>query len=162
MKICSKCKIEKPLTEFNKASRYIDGLRYDCKQCQSLYRKTNYINNKDFQLKQSLEWKHKNIEYVLEYSSMWKKNNRARATLNENKRRFIKESSCILKEDEWNSFYIEEIYEISKMRSMLTNIKWEVDHIIPLKGKNVTGLHVWYNLRNIPASLNRSKKNKLI
>lgn len=162
MKICSKCGKEKPLTEFNKASRYKDGLRYDCKSCQKEYRKLNYIQNKDFQLIQSLEWKKNNIEAVRMKSSLWKKNNRSRATLNENNRRFVKESSCFLKGDEWNDFYIEELYEISHIRNLTTNIKWEVDHIVPLKGENVTGLHVWYNLRNIPASLNRSKKNKLI
>ena len=34
---------------------------------------------------------------------------------------------------------------------------WELDHIIPLRGRLVCGLHVTANLRAVPASDNRSK-----
>lgn len=38
---------------------------------------------------------------------------------------------------------------------------FEVDHVIPLKGKNVSGLHCWANLQLLDKSLNSSKGNKV-
>jgi hypothetical protein len=61
-----------------------------------------------------------------------------------------------------NSFFIVEAYRLAKLRTEVTGIKWEVDHIIPLRHPLVCGLHVEHNLRVIPMAQNRRKGNKLL
>jgi 5-methylcytosine-specific restriction endonuclease McrA len=46
--------------------------------------------------------------------------------------------------------------------SSATGVRHEVDHIVPLKGKSVCGLHVPWNLRVIPERENRSKGCELV
>ena len=55
------------------------------------------------------------------------------------------------------SFYLD-AYKLTKK----TKIPHEVDHIIPIQGKNVMGLHVPWNLRVVPRSINRMKSNSVI
>ena len=60
----------------------------------------------------------------------------------------------------WRSwFFIEEIYRLARLRTKLTGIQWEVDHIVPLRAADACGLHVEHNLRVIPKVLNRMKGN---
>jgi hypothetical protein len=57
---------------------------------------------------------------------------------------------------------IQEFYILVKELQWLCNEQLQVDHIVPLQGKNVCGLHVPWNLQILPKSLNCSKNNKLV
>jgi hypothetical protein len=62
--------------------------------------------------------------------------------------------------DELTSFITKEAHELRKLRNQLTGIEWHVDHIIPLRGKEINGLHIWSNLQVIPKILNLRKGAK--
>jgi hypothetical protein len=53
-------------------------------------------------------------------------------------------------------------YEEATRLSVETGEPWEVDHIVPLRGKGVSGLHVPRTLQVIPRRENRRKSNKFI
>src|SRR3990167_4983491 len=55
---------------------------------------------------------------------------------------------------------IAEFYVLAERKTRDTGIKHEVDHVIPLQGRNVCGLHVENNLRVISQNDNRKKSNK--
>lgn len=52
------------------------------------------------------------------------------------------------------------MYDVAREMSRSEGIPYTVDHIIPLAGRNVSGLHVETNMQIVPASFNNKKKNK--
>jgi hypothetical protein len=187
-KYCSKCKLLLDINLFPKDRYQRSGYACDCKSCRKDYRTKNkeklnkarieyVLKNRKKYAEYSKKWRNKNPEKAKEVFKKWadknpekiKSINRQYAkkyawkmTAKVSKRRGLKLSAT----PKWLSFEqlneIDLIYKKSKELTTSTGIKHNVDHIIPLKGKNICGLHVPWNLRIITEKENLKKSNKLI
>lgn len=120
-------------------------------------RKNTYEKYKEEYKQRCVDWKQNNKEKVADYNKKWIEDNRGTKNHLSNKRRANKLRAT----PEWADLNkIQEVYIKSKELSEVLGIKLEVDHIIPLQGKNVCGLHIWENLQLLEESINRSKSNK--
>lgn len=76
MPVCSKCKIEKDVTEFNKCSKNKSGLKCRCRECEKEDKKIYRENNKEkIKLSKKL-YREKNREKIKEYTKNYKIDNK--------------------------------------------------------------------------------------
>jgi 5-methylcytosine-specific restriction endonuclease McrA len=133
-----------------------DGYRFWNYRLTKIAKKTGYFYETWRSPKQYNLWI-KNMKYV---QQKWAKNNPAKTAAKSMKRR----SSKLNRTPPWltaeHFAQIQDMYNRAKIAEDFTSEKWHVDHIIPLQGKNVSGLHVPWNLQIMSALKNRSKGNK--
>ena len=173
MKQCSKCKHVKDYFSFNKNKYNNDGHQYRCRECVKLH----YIKTKAHVSNRAKEYAALHKSEKAQYDKLRREtkqkelnnHDKIRAKLPHRralsreqtaKRRALIKNASVNWNEELNKFVIKEAYTLAIQREQTTGIKWHVDHIIPLKGKVVCGLHVWNNLQVIPAKTNILKRNK--
>jgi len=67
MKKCNKCKIEKPLDEFNSDASKTDGKHGNCKECKKKW----VVENIDKVKEHRKKWVVKNTDKIKEYKKKW-------------------------------------------------------------------------------------------
>jgi hypothetical protein len=135
-------------------------------ESQKAYRRDYYVKNGAVIRARSLE-QHAARKECPEFKrarserdAKWRRLNPHKNSAKSSKRRasLLKRTPKWLTSDDF--WLIEEIYELAALRTKITGIDWHVDHVIPLQGRTVCGLHVPTNLQVIPAKDNLKKHNR--
>jgi 5-methylcytosine-specific restriction endonuclease McrA len=186
-KICTKCKIEKAVSEFyfrSDSNRYI----LKCKECiksdRRAYRKTEayakvrdayYADPEVKQVKynQHRKWVEKEKDKIRAFYRSTEYKERKRAYYTDpsrgkplyNARTVKRRAAKLQRTPPWlTKAQHEEMTDIYKqakeLEAIFFNRKFHVDHIIPLQGKDVCGLHVPWNLQILTAEENLQKGNR--
>lgn len=174
-KTCSRCAEEKPLDQFKKDRTRADGRSYVCSECrnaqnQALYERTKerklalgrqwYENNREYRASKVRDWQERNREKFEADKRAWKAANRHLAAAHSAKRKAAFLQRCVLLTPAEEKA-VAALYAESRRLTQETGIPHHVDHIAPLQGRTVSGLHVYRNLRIIPASENVRKHAKV-
>jgi hypothetical protein len=162
-----------------------------CKGCNKVQAHKRYWANKEYTLSKGKEWRLKNKEKASQINKIWRTLNKSRkaatgkAYRRANKERIARRVKNWAKQNTakraastakrrakhskasptWMTYkeflQIERFYVLAEKLEKLFCKRYDVDHIIPLQGETVCGLHVPWNLRVISARLNQVKGNKL-
>ena len=159
---CSTCKETKPFTGEFFHLRYNVPVGRICRAClniaQNMRRQLPEVRESVNKCSRDYWNSHKKERSIK--NNNWKKENRGKANFWEKNRQLAELQRTPRWVDSDELFLILEAYSLAVMRSKLTGISWHVDHVIPLRGKRVSGLHVPMNLAVIPALDNIRKGNR--
>jgi hypothetical protein len=185
MKTCNRCFESQELTEFHKCSKNPDGLFNQCKACRKRINADRYYRDPKKVLEITNRWRNNNRDVVRKSEEAfrerhkdrlkayresrrdfdrerlreWKKNNKGKV----NAQTWARRAKKLQATPSWASKEaIEEKYRLAQFFQDLSGgfVKYHVDHIVPLRGTNVCGLHVENNLQILKAVDNIKKGNK--
>ena len=162
---CKNCCVEKSKARYRKdleASRLWQRENHRKKvEANPNWHVEHYAKNKDKMSEYNAKYYlTKNREKRLIQAKEWAENNKGRANANKKAYKIAKIQACPPWLNEEHHWMIQEAYDLAQTRSEMLGFSWHVDHVVPLRGKTVSGLHVPWNLQVIPGVENMSKSNK--
>lgn len=123
-KICSTCKIRKPISEFTKKSKNEDGLNCQCKECVKKYRERTKDRDKEWREKNKEKLKKKSKKYYLDNKEKIKA--RVKKYVEENKEaKKQADREYLLKNREKLLQYKKNYYRENKKRLLMAHKEWE-------------------------------------
>ena len=168
MKVCIKCKENKPLNEFFKDKSHSTGTDSRCKVCKKEYMLSKGFNkwdNKYSNSKYHKIWQEKNKKHINEYKKKRFETNpklKLQQSIRVRINTFLKNKTNSTNKYLGCSFKKYSVYLEQQFNKNMTwenyGIYWEIDHIIPLsKG----GSFHYTNTQPLTITENRKKSNKL-
>lgn len=124
------------------------------------YRRKWREQNRDRVRQYSKQWRDKNLDRAREAERAWAKENAEKKAAKDARRRASELNATPRWLTNGHHRSIEAIYSAARTLTEKTGIQHEVDHVVPLRGKLVCGLHVPWNLQVISRAANRRKSNK--
>ena len=164
-RVCTTCKKVKPLLEYSPRKDRPLGVHYSCKICLAdrarLWREHRTLSEEQKEkakVKAAL-WRAQFPERNRKMKSDWRVKNLDIKNAANSRRRSLKMKSLPpwltkVQKDGMKAFYW-----LAKDLRAVTGCEYHVDHIVPLQGEFVCGLHVPWNLQVLPADINLSKGN---
>lgn len=162
----------KPCKEGHVAERFVAN--YTCCVCADGAFKKWYSENSNTHLQHVNKWRNKNPQKVQTArqkwtsdnpekarlsSKIWKHRNPAKVTQQASRRRAAQDARMPGWLTAADHLEFDSVYKYcAGLRA--AGLDYHVDHIVPLRGKSVSGLHVPWNLQVIPAVENMSKGNR--
>ena len=174
MKTCSKCGEEKSLDCFYTDGKLVGGeakYRSDCKPCsltaaRERKREAYHKRKQDPEFMERRRARQRVDALSAEQVSMKKlreqrSSKKAVANGKATAKNVARRAAKLQQTPSWaNDQLIAAYYKEAKRLEELTGIQFHVDHIIPLQGELVSGLHVETNLQLLPAHENLGKSNR--
>ncbi len=157
MKTCSACKKSKTLEEFNKNRACKDGLDNQCTICARISKAKWKKANVNKTLEQQRRHYARNPSKGRARTKQWRLDNPSKAAMQCSKRFKSIQQRTPKWLTELDFTHMDIFYNSAKALTKELNIKFEVDHIIPLRGKYISGLHVPSNLQVISSTDNQKK-----
>lgn len=181
-KKCTWCNKTLTLLYFYKTKYTKIGFTSWCKQCIRKAVRDHRLKFPKRKKESTARWYRKNKSKVRRKYLLWAINNKHRIRVIQKRYRLKHPDRLKLTRKKWAKTHRNYIRATRKayahrvkmqqprwvnkeaLRSIYLNCPkgYHVDHIIPLKGKNVSGLHVPWNLQYLTPKQNQRKSNKLL
>lgn len=161
VKTCIHCNIDKIESLFH-LNTCRGKFENTCHECWVNRKKAYCLKNLSNNNVQKKQWAKDNPSKVASARKKWKDSNIGKVKADKAKRKeYVK-----LATPKWllpiDLEAMAMSYQMAELRTQCFGIEYQVDHIIPLRGKDVCGLNVPWNLEVIKKSENLTKGNKLL
>lgn len=170
-KVCTKCKVEKNMSEFSVDRQKLSGLSSKCKTCNKKICSEQYQTKTEGLVKRSICRGGLSQNDRAAYAKLYRKENPEKVAVYQKKHRQdpknipklrVRGMLRYTKQKQQTPFVLSPAHkaEMEGMYLFCQMFKgFQVDHIVPICGKQVSGLHVPWNLQILTAEENRAKGN---